>query len=166
MKKYMGLLGVLFCFAGQGQMQNKFQDINDIVQETLRAVSIKKGQQIDTAYYRTLFLPTATFTVVGKENNEYAHETMSLDDFLATLTDEYYSKGYFEQSTGQIIEEFNGMAQVIQSFEGLDSDNMVGKGVNSYQLIYSDGRWWIANMVWAMSYDNGQDIPAKYLVKK
>jgi len=52
---------------------------------------------------------------------------------------------------------------VIQSLEGVDSENETGKGVGSYQLVYSEGRWWIANMVWAMSSDDGKDIPKKYL---
>ena len=68
-----------------------------------------------------------------------------------------------EESTGEIVDEYNGMAQVIQSFEGVDSENETGKGVGSYQLVYSEGRWWIANMVWAMSSDDGKDIPKKYL---
>ena len=147
------------------QDKTVFQNANKLVKETQRVISIAPGQVIDTAYFRTLFLPTAHFSVVGKEDGEYSQETMGLDEFLETLTDEYYSLGYHEESTGEIVEEYNGMAQVIQSFEGLDSDNETGKGVGSYQLVYSEGRWWIANMVWAISLDDGKDIPKKYLRK-
>ena len=140
-----------------------FQDVNALVRETQRVISVGSGQQIDTAYFRTLFLPSAHFSVVGQENGEYMQETMSLDEFLLTLTDEYYTMGYHEEGTGEIIEEYNGMAQVIQSFEGQDSEGETGKGVGSYQLVYSEGRWWIANMVWAVSTDDGEDIPARYL---
>ncbi len=153
------LLGVFT----QAQEKNVFQDINQLVKETQRVISIERGQKIDTAYFRTLFLPTANFTVVGKENGAYLHETMNLPEFLETLTDTYYSNGYHEEATGEIIEEYNGIAQVMQSFKGLDSENEVGKGVGSYQLIYSEGRWWIANMIWALSADNGEDIPKKYM---
>jgi len=148
------------------QDEKVFQNVNELVKETQRVISIAPGQVIDTAYFRTLFLPTAHFSVVGKEDGEYTQETMGLDEFLETLTDEYYSLGYHEESTGEIVEEYNGMAQVIQSFEGKDSDNETGKGVGSYQLVYSEGRWWIANMVWAISVDDGKDIPKKYLRKQ
>lgn len=140
-----------------------FQDVNALVRETQRVISVERGQKIDTAYFRTLFLPSAHFSVVGQENGEYMQETMSLDEFLLTLTDEYYTLGYHEESTGEIVEEYNGMAQVIQSFEGQDSEGESGKGVGSYQLVYFEGRWWIANMVWAMSANDGKDIPGKYL---
>jgi len=152
-------LGIL----SNAQDKKVFQNVNALVKETQRVISIESGQVIDTAYFRTLFLPTAHFSMVGKEDGAYSQETMGLDEFLETLTDEYYSLGYHEESTGEIIDEYNGMAQVIQSFEGEDSDNETGKGVNSYQLVYSEGRWWIANMVWAMSSDDGKDIPKKYL---
>ncbi|WP_420602450.1 hypothetical protein [Flagellimonas sp.] len=146
-----------------GQKNGAFQTPKSLVNETQRIISVEAGQKIDTAYFKTLFLPTAHFTVVGKENGNFAHETMDLNTFVESLTDEYYTNGYHEESTGEIIEEYNGIAQVIQSFEGMDSENETGKGVGTYQLIFSEGRWWIANMVWTMSYNDGKDIPAKYL---
>ena len=156
----MALIAFTTASAQQGEV---FQNVSELVNETQRVISIESGQVIDTAYFRTLFLPTAHFSMVGKEDGAYSQETMGLDEFLETLTDEYYSLGYHEESTGAIVDEYNGMAQVIQSFEGKDSDNETGKGVNSYQLVYSEGRWWIANMVWAISSDDGKDIPKKYL---
>ena len=144
------------------QDKSIFQNIEKLASETQRLVSVKKGEQIDTAAFRKLFLPTAHFTVVGVEEGKRIHETMSLNEFIKTLTDEYYSNGYFETSKGQVIEEYNGIAHVIASFYGEDSEGIKGYGINSYQLIYSDNRWWIANMVWTSSLDDGKDIPKKY----
>ncbi|MEQ5792374.1 hypothetical protein J4E06_15005 [Muricauda sp. NFXS6] len=163
MRSIILLLALTAVTAGKAQKQEVFQNANELVKETQRVISIEAGQVIDTAYFRTLFLSTAHFSVVGKKDGEYTQETMGLDEFLEMLTDDYYSLGYHEESTGEIVDEYNGMAQVIQSFEGVDSENETGKGVGSYQLVYSEGRWWIANMVWAMSSDDGKDIPKKYL---
>jgi hypothetical protein len=163
MKHYIVTTTVLLGIFTRVQENKAFQDINMVVKETQRVISIARGQKIDTAYFRTLFLPTATFTVVGQDQGVHSHETMDLREFLETLTDDYYSNGYHEEATGEIIEEYNGIAQVFQSFKGVDSENVVGKGVGSYQLIYSGGRWWIANMIWAMSSSNGQGIPQKYI---
>ena len=90
---------------------------------------------------------------------------MNLNTFVESLTDDYYSKGYYETGQGHIIEEYNGIAQVIQSFYGEDSEGVKGWGLNSYQLIYSKGRWWIANMIWTMSPNGKEGIPKKYLKK-
>lgn len=157
------LLGTTLVYA---QNNKVFQDPNSLAKETQKIISIEAGQKIDTAYFKTLFLPTARFTVVGEEDGVAAHETMDLETFAEMLTDEYYSKGYYEGPTGSIVEEYNGIAQVIQSFSGIDSENQKGFGVGSYQMIYSDGRWWIANMIWAMSKDEGKDIPERYLQKQ
>ncbi len=139
-----------------------YQSVKKITNETQRLVSVKEGEKIDTASFRKLFLPTANFTVVGVENGKQIHETMTLNEFIETLTDEYYSKGYFETNKGQIIEEYNGIAHVIQSFYGEDSDGVRDYGVGSYQLVYSNNRWWIANMIWTSSRNKGKDIPKKY----
>ena len=112
---------------------------------------------------RTYFLPTAHFTFVGEEDGKKLYETVGLNNFLASLTDEYYSNGYSETGKGYIIEEFNGVAHVMESFYGKDSESEEGCGVNSYQLVYSKGRWWVANMVWTMSEKGKEGIPKKYL---
>jgi len=139
------------------------EEIKKIVNETQKIISIKKGERIDTAKLRTLFLPSARFTVVGEEDGKKLYETMNLDDFLASLTDEYYSNGYFEASQGHIIEEYNGIAHTIQGFYGEDSEGVKGWGVGSQQLIFSDGRWWIANMIWTSSTNGKEGIPKRYL---
>lgn len=162
MKKLILIALAFLSFQVSSQNREIYQDVKLLVAESLKVVSVEKGQKIDTAYYRTFFLPTARFTFVGKDEGKSLHETMSLNDFLASLTDEYYSNGYTEKSTGQIVEEYNGIAQVIQSFYGKDSEGEEGRGVNTYQLIFSGDRWWIANMVWTMSENEGKDIPKKY----
>lgn len=163
MRKILLLLFLFTTCSVLAQNKNIYQDVELLVAETLKVVSVKKGQQIDTAYYRTFFLPTAQFTVVGKEDGKALHETMDLNSFLETLTDEYYSNGYSETATGNVVEQYGGIAHVIESFQGKDSEGEEGWGINSYQLIYSNDRWWIANMVWTMSENQGKDIPKKYL---
>ncbi len=163
MKRILLLFFSFSIFAITAQNKKIYQDVELLVAETLKVVSIKKGQKIDTAYYRTFFLPSARFTFVGKEDGKSLHETMSLNDFLGSLTDEYYSNGYFETGKGRILEQYNGIAHMTQSFYGKDSDGEEGWGINSYQLIYSGDRWWITNMVWTMSENGKEGIPKKYL---
>jgi len=164
LNKMKTVIFIFLLFTSFVHCQNNaiYQSIDKITEETQKLVSIKKGEKIDTLAFRKLFLPTANFTVVGEEEGKKIHETMSLNEFIETLTDEYYSKGYFETNKGRVIEQFNGIAHVIQSFYGEDSDGIKSYGVGSYQLIYSENRWWIANMIWTSSLNDGKDIPKKY----
>ena len=128
MRKWL-LLSILSCFIScTAQKRDTFQDYKLLAMETHKTVSVKFGQLIDTAYFRTLFLPSARFTVVGEEDGKKLHETMDLDEFISTLRDEYYQKGFKEISKGIVTEEFNGIAQMIQSFYGEDSDGVKGWG--------------------------------------
>ena len=144
---------------------NAVKSIDGIVKEVLKLVSGKKGTTRNWEALRNLFLSTATFTVLNNNDSiPIPVETISLDDFINLLHDEYYEQGYFEYEISKTIDEYNGIANVFQSFYGKDSENTEERGINSYQLVYFNKRWWIANMLWTIE-TKGAKIPKKYLNK-
>jgi len=145
---------------------NAVKSIDGIVKEVLRLVSGEKGKTRNWEALRNLFLPTATFTVLNNSDSiPQPVETVSLDDFIKLMHDEYYEQGYLEYEIGKTIDEYNGIANVFQSFYGKDSENREERGINSYQLVYFKKRWWVANLLWTGD-TNGVKIPEKYLDKK
>jgi hypothetical protein len=137
--------------------------INGIVKEMLRLVSQEKGKQRDWERFRNLFLATAQFTVINHSDSiSHAVETVDLEEFIALMHDPYYDNGYLEVEINKVVNEYNGIANVFQSFHGKDSEGFEENGVNSYQLVYFNNRWWIANLVWTVE-NNGIKIPKKYL---
>ena len=141
----------------QEQKGDPTKSINGIVAELLDQVTIEPGEKMDTAAVRNLFYPSALLTV----NNGGQAESVSLDDFLVLLKDPYYEAGYLEQEIQKTVDEFNGIAQVFQTFYGKDSEGEEEKGINSYQLTYHEGRWWIVSLLWSVESDTAK-IPAKY----
>ena len=142
---------------------NAVKSIDGIVKEVLQLVSGEKGKTRNWEALRNLFLPTATFTVLNNNDSiSRPVETVSLDDFIKLMHDEYYEQGYLEYETGKTIDEYNGIANVFQSFYGKDSKNEEARGINSYQLVYFRERWWIANLLWTLATDKVK-IPKKYL---
>ena len=142
---------------------NAVKSIDGIVNEMLKIISGEEGKVRDWQAFRNLFLPTASFSILNQDPDfPQAVETISLDDFIELMHDEYYQKGFIEYETGKVVNEFNGIAQVFQSFYGKDSENVEGRGINSYQLVNFDNRWWIANMLWTGTSE-GAEIPKKYL---
>ena len=145
---------------------NAVKTIDGIVKEVLKLVSGEKGTTRNWKALRNLFLSTATFTVLNNnDSTPRPVETLSLNDFINLLHDEYYEQGYLEYEIGKTIDEYNGIANVFQSFYGKDSENTEERGINSYQLVYFNKRWWIANMLWTIE-TKGAKIPKKYLNKK
>jgi hypothetical protein len=78
------------------------------------------------------------------------------------MDDEYYQNGYLEYEISKVVNEYNGIANVFQTFYGKDSENREEKGINSYQLVYFNHRWWIASLLWTGD-NNGVKVPKKYL---
>jgi hypothetical protein len=144
---------------------NAVKSINGIVKEALRLQSGERGKTRNWKALRNLFLPTATFTILNTGDSLHQPiETISLDDFIELMHDNYYEEGYLEFETGKTINEFNGIANVFQSFYGKDSKNEEARGINSYQLVYFGKRWWIVNLLWTLETDKAK-IPKKYLHK-
>jgi hypothetical protein len=144
---------------------NAVKSIDGIVKEALRLVSGEKGKARNWEALRNLFLTTATFTVLNNNDSiPQPVETVSLDDFINLMHDSYYEQGYLEYETGKTVNEYNGIANVFQSFYGKDSENKEERGINSYQLVYFKERWWIANLLWTGDA-NGVKVPKKYLNK-
>ncbi len=141
----------------QDKPKASLQSIDGIINELLDQITIEKGQTMDTTAIRNLFHPNALLTV----SDSTMAETVALDDFLKLLRDPYYEAGYEEKEIHKIVDEFNGIAQVFQTFYGKDSEGAEEKGINSYQLAYYDDRWWIVSLLWTMESENAK-IPQKY----
>ena len=141
------------------------QSIEGIVKEMLNIITIEKGEKPDFKAFRNLFLPSATFTV-HSHNDSFPEpvETVSLDDFVELLNDPYYEQGFEEIELHKVINEYNGIAHVFQTYRGKDGEGESETGINSYQLVYDKDRWWIVNLLWTGD-SNGVKVPDKYLGK-
>lgn len=171
MNKLISLFAILSVFAihthsnAQEVMQNDpnaVKSIDGIVNEVLRYVTGEKGKICNVEAFRNLFLPSNTFTVLmhNKEDGD-AIKSISLDEFVQLLKDP--SNNDFEEwELHKVVDEYNGIAQVFQTYQSKNIDGMKEQGVNSYQLIYINDRWWITSILWTGD-SNGVEIPKKYL---
>ena len=166
-KAIIVLVTILFAFQMHAQervtKELPFHTLEGIVKEVFTQVSNERGETIDIEAFCNLFLPNARFTVLYQDDSfPDPYETVTLKEFKELLTDEYYQKGFSQYELGKRVDQFNGIAQVFQSFEGKDSDGYEEKGIASYQLIYLEDRWWILSVLWTGN-SNGVEIPQQYL---
>lgn len=170
MKKYLLIIFILLVTNLQSQDKlvadpNATKSIDGIVKELLELISGEKGKVRDWEVLRSLFLPTAHFTsLTHDEKSDQPVETVSLDEFIALLHDTYYDQGFWEYEVHKVVDEYNGIAQVFQTYHAKDAEALEERGITSYQLVYYADRWWIANVVWTGD-SNGVAIPKKYLKK-
>jgi hypothetical protein len=134
------------------------------VQAVLDLISGEKGKVRDWNYFKSLFLPTARFTVLHHPVDSFPspYASVTLDEFVDLLGDAYYQVGFTEYALGHTVQEYNGIAQVFQPFYSKDGSGHEARGINSYQLVYFNGRWWISDLLWTTN-SNGVLIPKQYL---
>ena len=75
---------------------------------------------------------------------------------------DYYEKSFTQYQTEKFVNEYNGIANVFQSFYAMDSDGQEAKGMASCQLVYFDDCWWISDVLWTTN-TNGIPIPQNIL---
>lgn len=146
------------------QNDSCYNSIDGIVNEVLSIISGEKGKKRDWKKFKSLFLPTAKFNAVFHINDTTTKlVTLSLDEFIEKVGPEYEKNGFLEKEISKTVDEYNGIAQVFQSYYA-KQNNHEEKGINALQLIYNDNRWWVVSVMWT-SNANGAIIPEKYLHK-
>lgn len=135
--------------------------VNGTIDQMLKIVNGEPNKLRNWDAFRNLFLPSVRFTVVH-DGSEKSFESANLDEMIEFMKDDYYDNGYKEESIHRKVDQYNGISQVWEVVKHVEPDGTEIMGLNSYQLIYSEQRWWISNLIWTTEVD-GQPIPKKYL---
>ncbi len=139
-----------------------------ITAKMLEFISFEKGEVKDWDEYRNLFLPGAHKISIRSQPGESLSKQvkiMNLEEFVRGAGETYARNGFEEIVIGLDVKEFNGIATVFQSFYCKTLDNSYeARGVNTYQLVYLNDRWWIASTLFTNESDTVK-LPNDYLFK-
>ncbi|MEZ4885972.1 MAG: peptidase M61 [Chitinophagales bacterium] len=138
--------------------------IEGITAALYNVISGPAGQR-NWSRLKALCKPTAQFNaLVPTQEGDKIYQTLSLEEYIGKADPFFLESGFYEVETGQVVEEFNGIAQVFSSYETRTEQDgePFTKGINSIQLVYDQGRWWIVNILWGTATDEHK-IPKKYL---
>jgi hypothetical protein len=139
------------------------ESVDAITKNVVKVISKTKDQKHDWKAFRNLFHPEARIAILNHGDDfPDAYEYVTLNDFVEMMDEQYDGVGFEEVEISKVINEYNGIAHAFQSFEGhvLESDES-GRGINSYELVYYDNRWWITSLLWTLE-DDSHPIPEKY----
>ena len=130
-----------------------------IINEVMNIISGDTTEVRDWEHFRSLFIPTAQFVIKNHGSQRRPMSVLTLEEFIRSIGPSYQQNGFLEKQLDVKIDEYNGIAQVFQVYYCKTlNGTFEASGVNSYQLIYFDGRWWIANLMWS-SNSNGAELP-------
>lgn len=138
--------------------------IEAITETGLQIISGPKGQKRDMEKFKALFLPDAQMGGVFFKGDSSFVRITTVDKFAERNGPAYEELGFYENVLGLRIERFGNLATAFQTYEtryGKDG-KVEARGVNTYQLVFDKGRWWIASLLFTPETEK-QKIPAKYL---
>lgn len=138
-----------------------------IVAAAYACVQRAPGETYDWARFRSLFLPQAVL-ISNPEQRGGVFEVQTPGEFIA-MADAFTTvggpndRGFAEREIHSVVERYGDIAQVFSTYEKrfVDSDQVLGRGINSFQLLRFDGRWWIVGIVWDEESGAGP-IPSDY----
>ncbi|GHA64455.1 hypothetical protein [Pontibacter akesuensis] len=139
--------------------------IEAITAAGLKIISGPKGQQRDMEAFKALFLPNAQMGGVFYKGDSSFVRLTTVENFADRNGPAYAEMGFYENQLALRIERFGKLATAFQTYEtrmGSPTGKVEDRGVNTYQLVYDQGRWWIASLLFTPETAT-QPIPKKYL---
>lgn len=125
-----------------------------IVLATYGSIIRAPGEPYDWDRFRSLFLPEARL-IPNVQQTGGTLTVLTPEDFVQwiggnTVIGGPNDRGFAEEEVSSVVQRFGNMAQVFSTYAKRfgDDDQVLGMGINSFQLIQNGGRWWIAGIVW------------------
>jgi len=128
------------------------------------AISGPRGER-DWNRIRSFYLEGARLIPTGlRANGDHGLRIMNIEQWMEGARDLFLREDFFEIEIARKVDRFGQIAQVFSTYECRRQANGPAymTGINSFQLLHKEGRWWVVNCFW----DNASEanpIPQQYL---
>jgi hypothetical protein len=144
------------------------QSVDAIIAALYDVISGPVGQERDWNRFRSLFLPSANLVPVFQDPQGTVQTIeMTPDDYIQRSGVQLVKMGFFESEIARVEERFGNMVHVFSTYEGFRGDDLETpfvRGINSIQVLFKDGRWWVASIAWQPEQvPAGIVLPDRYL---
>lgn len=150
-------------------VSNSLADSDTCISLLYQSISFPPGNLPDFALMESLFFPGATLTPPRGMAGDITR-ILTLNEFVA-LTEETVKhtslgkRGFYENELARRSDRFGNVMQVFSSYEGFHKEDdllPIGRGINSIQLVWEDGRWWIVSVLWDIEREDNP-MPPEFL---
>lgn len=143
------------------------ETIESTMQAVLDVISGPAGKKIDVARFRNLFRGDVKFLIRSKtREGQLVIRESSVEDYAKNIMPRIEAQDFFETVGSLTIDRYGDIAQVFMVYETrrTATGEPFDKGINSFQLIYDQNRWWVVSLMW-QAESSGVPIPKEYLKK-
>ena len=148
----------------------KAEDVNSldsIMRAVYEVISGPAGAR-DWNRFRSIFLPQARFTQVGKRPDGTVFViSWDVDEFIRDATEVFSREGFYENAIVNRTESYGNLTQIFSSYESRHApgEKPFGRGINSIQLLNDGKRWWVIAIAWDSERPDNP-LPAKFAKEK
>lgn len=135
-----------------------------LVSTALKIISGPKGQKRDMEKFKALFLPDAQMGGVFFKGDSSFVRITTVTQFADRNGPAYADMGFYENQLALQVDRFANIATAFQTYETRygKEGKVEARGINTYQLVFDKGRWWIASLLFTPETAK-LPIPDKYL---
>ena len=148
--------------------------IRALIREVYDVISGPAGQDRDWDRMRANFAPHARLSAMVPRLHADSMRAgprpqmviMSIEDWIRNSGPYLLREGFFETEVYSEIERYGNVAHVWSTYEtriGSPDSEPMDRGINSFQLVHHEGRWWVWNILWHSERAGAGTIPDRYL---
>ncbi len=128
--------------------------VSAIIKALYDSISFKQGETADWKKLRSLFIPDGRLLVPKRSLPDSV--SLTVEQFVERgkvvfQSDMFRDKGFRETEIARREEAFGSIRHIFSAYEAVLSDiddTVIGRGINSIQLLWESERWWVVSMVW------------------
>lgn len=165
-----GFLTLSHTALGQNPMADDVASPESIVDAAYASIQRAPGESFQWGRFRSLFLPQAVL-IPNTEQTGGSFDVLTPDEFVdwiesVTTIGGPQDKGFTEEAIRNDVQRYGDVAHVLSTYRKhfWESEDVLGRGINSFQLVRHNGRWWIVSIVWDEETGAGT-IPDAYLAE-
>jgi len=128
------------------------------------AISGPRGER-DWNRIRSFYLDGARLIPTGmRANGEFGLRILNIEEWIEGARALFLREDFYEVEVARKVDRFGQIAQIFSTYECRHAAEGPAfmRGINSFQLLHKDDRWWVVNCFWD-NESNGNPIPPQYL---
>lgn len=146
----------------------KVKTLDNTIKTLYGVISGEKGEARDWELFKYLFRSEAKLIPSGSnKEGKTTIRYMTPQDYINSSGDFLINSGFYEKEIARTVHKFGNIAQVFTTYEAFNHQNRSKPfmtGINSIQMIYMEGRWWIVNIFWQQA-SKKHPIPKEFMPK-
>lgn len=140
------------------------ESVDAILTAVYEVISGAAGEERDWERFLSLFYPDARLIPARSLPGRGELTIWSPDEYVEQVGPRLTDTGFFEVEVGRTEERFGIVAHAFSTYESrrTPGEAPFSRGINSFQLLEHDGRFWILQILWD-SEGPERPIPVRYL---